>query len=121
MKDSFRSIHQTAHAFSHYYHTQQAGYGTTRIDRSYNWGDITAVSARYEPIAFSDHMAYIVSFSLPTLSSRILSPRSRPLFKVRSEIIHDKHFQERLADSMQDWKKVEEGLGYYNTILGTFS
>ena len=66
------------------------------------------VEAKYEPIAFSDHMAYVVSFSLPTPSARIFSPRSRPLFKIRPEVICDSVFQEWLAVSMADWKEVKE-------------
>jgi hypothetical protein len=83
--------------------TVQLGQGATRIDRSYNWGEIRIVEARYEPVAFSDHMAYIVSISLPSVTSRMQSPRSRPQFKVSPEVICDEIFQERLSDSMSDW------------------
>ena len=108
MADCFRTLHPTSKVFSHYYHTTQLGAGATRIDRSYSWGDLKVVRASYEPIAFSDHMAYIVSFTLPSSTARILSPRSRPLFKIRPEVICDKLFQERLGDSMADWKEVKE-------------
>ena len=82
MKDSYRSLHPTTKIFSHYYHTVQLGQGATRIDRSYNWGQLDVVEAKYVPVAFSDHMAYIVTLSLPETSYRMISPRSRPLFKV---------------------------------------
>ena len=108
MKDSYRTLHPHELVYSHYYHTQQLGEGGTRIDRSYSWGDVQVVDAFYEPIAFSDHMGYVVKLSLPANSARILSPRSRPLFKVRPEVIHDKLFQENLRDSMADWKEVKE-------------
>ena len=110
MVDSFRSLLPTKKIFSHYYNNpgQGGGQGATRIDRSYNWGEITVKEARYEPVAFSDHMAYIVTISIPSLSSSMLSPRSRPLFKVRPEVIFDKVFQERLGDSMADWKEVKD-------------
>ena len=66
------------------------------------------VDAKYEPLAFSDHMAYIVTYTLPALSARIFSPRSRPLFKVRAEVICDNLFQERLSDSMKDWEEMKD-------------
>ena len=58
MVDTYRSKFPGRKIFSHYYSYGQAGgQGGTRIDRSYNWGDITVHDARYLPVAFSDHMA----------------------------------------------------------------
>ena len=108
MSDSFRILYLTSKTFSHHYHTTQQGTGTTRIGRSYSWGEMCTVEAKYVPIAFSDHMAYVVSFSLPVPYARIFSPRSRPQFKIRPEVICDPVFQEWLADSMVDWKKVKD-------------
>ena len=108
MADSFRVLHPSIKTFSHYYNTVQLGAGATRIDRSYSWGDMGVVEAKYVPVAFSDHMAYVVSFSLPAPHARIFSPRSRPLFKIRPEVICDPVFQEWLADSMADWKQVKD-------------
>ena len=102
MTDSFRSLYPTAQTYSHYYHTSQLGAGATRIDRAYCWGDMKVVEAKYVPIAFSDHMAYIVTIAMPTPYARILSPRSKSLFKIRPEVICDSIFQEWLADSMAD-------------------
>ena len=93
MKDSYRTLYPRNLVYSHYYHTVQLGEGATRIDRSYSWGNLTVVEARYEPIAFSDHMAYIVRLSLPDTSAQMLSPRSRPIFKVSPEVILDSQFQ----------------------------
>ena len=108
MKDSYRSLYPTLKSYSHYYHTVQLGQGATRIDRSYNWGVLQVVEARYVPVAFSDHMAYIVTISLPDPSFRMISPRSRPLYKINSEVICDELFQERLRDSMLDWQGVKD-------------
>ena len=108
MIDSYRVLHPNLSSFSHYYHTVQQGKGATRIDRSYSWGELKVIEARYEPIAFSDHMAYIVTLSLPDSMARILSPRSRPLFKIKPEVIRDKIFQERLEASMMDWQEVKD-------------
>ena len=107
MVDSYRSLFPSRKTFSHYY-TMGHIQGATRIDRSYHWGEITVNDAKYEPIAFSDHMAYTVSLCIPSLPSSLVSPRSRPLFKVRPEIICDKIFQERLSESMTDWKEVKD-------------
>ena len=112
MVDSFRVLHPSSKIFSHHYHTTQLGTGGTRIDRSYSWGEIRALEAKYVPVAFSDHMAYVVTFALPAPYARIFSPRSRPLFKIRPEVISDPVFQEWLADSMADWKEVKDlGIG----------
>ena len=101
MKDSYRELYPNNLVYSHYYHSIQLGEGATRID-------IRIVETKYEPIAFSDHMAYVVRLSIPSLSARLFSPRSRPIFKVKSEAILDKIFQERLKDSMSDWKEVKD-------------
>ena len=112
MKDSFRSRHPTTISFSHFYHTTHQGEGATRLDRSYDWGGMTIGEARYEPISFSDHLAHVVSFLVPAPLARVLCPRSRPLFKVRPEVIKDQVFQERLSASISDWQEVHElGLG----------
>ena len=108
MKDSYRHLHPTTSCFSHFYHTIHQGEGATRLDRSYNWGGITAREAKYEPVSFSDHLAYVVSFSLPVPVARILSPRSRSLFKIKPEVIKDQVFQERLAVSINDWQEVHD-------------
>ena len=108
MKDSYRSLFPNTKVYSHYYHTVQLGQGATRINRSYNWGELTIVDVRYVPVAFSDHIAYVVTISFPEPSSRLISPRSRPLFKITPEVIYDELFQERLKDSMADWQEVRE-------------
>ena len=108
MKDSFRILHPNSASFSHFYHTIYQGEGATRIDRSYNWGSIQVVEAKYEPVSFSDHLSYVVSFSIPAPMARILSPKSRPVFKIKPAIIKDKLFQERLSESMLDWQEVND-------------
>ena len=107
MTECFRSLHPAANVFSHYYHTTQLGEGATRIDRAYFWGNTSIVSAKYEPIAFSDHMAHVISISLPEASARILSPRARPIFKVRPEVIRDKVFQDNLSECMAEWEVIK--------------
>ena len=108
MTDSYRSLFPSKQVFSHYYNSGQAGHGATRIDRSYHWGQVEVKDAKYEAVAFSDHMAYVVTISTPSLSACMFSPKSRPLFKVRPEVICDKVFQDQLAESMADWYVVKE-------------
>ena len=103
MSDSFRTLHPHAKVFSHFYHTTQQGEGASRLDRSYSWGEVSMISAKYEPLAFSDHMAHVITISLPSAFNRILSPRSRPIFKLRREVIRDEYFRENLKEAMTDW------------------
>ena len=83
--------------------TSQQGEAVSRLDRSYSWGEVTLISAKYEPLAFSDHMAHVITISLPSAFNRILSPRSRPIFKLRREVIRDEYFRENLKEAMTDW------------------
>ena len=108
MVDSYRSLFPSKQVFSHYYNYGQAGQGATRIDRSYSWGQVEISDAKYEAVAFSDHMAYIVAISTPSLPACSFSPKSRPLFRVKPEVINDKVFQDQLGESMADWNVVKE-------------
>ena len=103
MSDCFRSLHPNANIFSHFYHSAQLGEGASRLDRAYSWGEVTMVAAKYEPLAFSDHMAHVITISLPSTFSRILSPRARPTFKIRPEVIRDDEFKKNLGEAMADW------------------
>ena len=107
-KDSFRVIHPEDRTFSRYYSNNRCGEGASRIDRSYFYGDLEPVEARYVPIAFSDHLSYLLSIKLPTPISNKLSPKSRPFFKIRSEIVQDRVFKSRLENSMKEWQEVRD-------------
>ena len=107
LHDSFRTLHPLAKTFSHYYQTPQLGTGGTRIDHVYTWGGLQTREIEYKPLAFSDHMAVVVHLVLPNPSSKILSPKARPFFKIKPEVINDSVFQEWLAESMLDWKEVK--------------
>ena len=118
--DSFWSLHPTSASFSRYYESRGVS-GATRIDRQYHWGDILAVQAEYVPIAFSDHLAPNVRVKVPDHLARILSPRSRPQFKLREEIVRDKLFQENVQAAMTMWDEIrKEGLPvlfWWDTIV----
>ena len=108
--DSFRSLHPKSLSFSRYYDIHGVS-GASRIDRQYHWGEIVPVSAVYTPIAFSDHLAHTVSIKTPDPLARMQCPTSRPMFKVREEVVKDKVFQGRLKEAMEEWEMVQmEGL-----------
>ena len=109
-KDSYRSLHPNATSFSHYYENTRAS-GATRIDRNYNFGDLHVLEAKYVPLAFSDHFSHIVRISLPDPLSRILSPKCRPSFRLRPEIVRDYKFKQRLREAMVDWQRVKSFQG----------
>ena len=113
MTDCYRELYPAGKAQSRYYQTVGQGPGSSRIDRCYRWGPgLQVTCAEYLPISFSDHMAHVLSFSLPAPISQLLSPRSRPVFKIRPEVIHDLEFQRRLSAAMQGWLAVKDsGVG----------
>ena len=106
-QDSFRALYPSVNTFSRYYDSDRYGEGATRIDRSYHFGGIKVLEAKYSSIAFSDHMVYTVKIQLPEALSKILSPKSRPLFKTKPEVIQDPLFQERLQQNMNQWLEVK--------------
>ena len=105
-QDCFRDLHPNQQIFSRYYANARAE-GATRIDRMYHWGEIKVKEAKYCSLAFSDHMAHIVSIFLPDQLCRILSPKSRPSYKIKQDVVNDSIFQERLKDSMDHWLEVK--------------
>ena len=104
--DSYRTLHPTSETFSRYYENSRAE-GATRIDRNYHVGEVTVIAVKYLPLAFSDHFALVVKIYLPDLMARTISPKCRPSFKLKPEVIMDSLFQERLKDAMQSWERVK--------------
>ena len=113
-KDSFRTLHPDTIAFSRHYANTRAS-GATRIDRSYHYGDLKVIEAKYLPLSFSDHFGLVVKYEVPDLLSRSFCPKSRHSFKLRPEVIKDSLFKERLTESMVTWQAVR-GFGL-DTIL----
>jgi exonuclease III len=72
--DTFRYLHPNTRNFSHYYGNTRIGEGATRIDRSYSFGNITPIEAKYVSVALSDHLSYIVKINLPAPLSTVLCP-----------------------------------------------
>ena len=96
--DSFRSIHPTSIKFSRYY-TNAKCEGASRIDHCYHYGEIKVSKAEYLPLAFSDPHAHVVSICLPNPFPRLMNPRSKPLFRIKAEVVKDTIFQEQLSEA----------------------
>ena len=106
-KDSFRTLHPKAEEYSRYYANSRAE-GASRIDRCYHFGNLEVKAAKYLPLAFSDHFGQLVQYILPDPISKVLSPKSRPSFRLRAEVCKDQLFKERLEDEMSSWQRVRE-------------
>ena len=106
LSDSFRAVHPSSNVYSRYY---SAGgiIGASRLDRSYHWGDINTLEAFYVSVAFSDHFAYVTKITLPNLEN-LLSPETRPLFKISPEVVNDNIFKLRLHSEMKEWQQVKD-------------
>ena len=101
------------------YHSNSRAEGATRIDRCYHFGGIKVKEAKYLPLVFSDHFAHEVQLMLPDSLAKILSPRSRPSFRLKSEVLKDEIFQARLQESMLSWQRVRQFQGEESRQLGT--
>ena len=106
-KNSYRSLHPKAETFSRYYANTRAE-GASRIDRCYHYGSLKVKDAKYVPLAFSDHFGHIVQYVLPEPMSQLLSPKSRPTFKLRAEVLKDALFKEMLTEAMVSWQRVRK-------------
>ena len=106
LQDTFRTLHPAATNYSRYYN-HRGGDGATRIDRSYSWGTMLVLEARYVPVAFSDHLAYVVKIKVPQSTCKVMSIKSRPFFKTSPEFVYDEEFQVRVATAMEEWDEVK--------------
>ena len=82
----------------------------------YHYGQLHILEAYYVGVAFSDHFALIVKFKLPENMSKLMSPKCKPLFKSKPEVIQDETFQKRLKLNFQLWLNVRQ-----NTSLDILS
>ena len=99
-QDSYRILYPSRKCFSRYYETKFGG-GASRLDRNYQYGQIMINEAKYESIAFSDHMAHILKINIPECIMKCKSPKSRPLFKTIPEVVLDEVFHSRLKGAME--------------------
>ena len=106
-KDSFRTLYPQAREFSRYYNHDRTGFGGSRIDRCYHWGAITIVETKYSSLAFSDHLAMIVTLSMPDQMAKMTSPKSRPFFRTSPEVVVDNIFRKNLSNSMTVWLDIK--------------
>ena len=106
--DSHRSVHPRSNDFSRYYVNDRFGSGATRIDRLYSYGNINPIKSSYIPIPWSDHYAQVVSYTLPDIISKKLSPRSKPIYKISPNVIDDELFQEQLKEAVLHWSELRD-------------
>ena len=104
-KDVYRTLHPSARQFSRYYGNTR-GEGATRLDRCYFFGDISINYAAYELLAFSDHHAHVVHILLPNHFQRLISPEPDYCFRIKTEVVDDQIFQERLEEAMRGWQNI---------------
>ena len=105
--DSFRHLHPHSKQYSRYYDNVVHGEGPTRIDRSYHFGDIEILEAYYVGVAFSDHLSYIVKIKVPNAFKKLSSPKSKPLFKSKPDVIQDPIFKQKLKENFLLWSQVK--------------
>ena len=103
--DSYRVLYPNARSYSRYYEIKGMS-GASRLDRQYHWGAISIVSAEYVPVAFSNHMGYIIKMNVPNPLARLICPKSRPMFKVKEEVAYDQKFKDRVKVAMEEWGDV---------------
>ena len=106
--DSFRKLFPDRKLFSRYYDNLQHGEGASRIDRSYHYGRIEIIDAKYIGVAFSDHFSLIITIKVPDNFFRLSSPRCRPMFKAKPEVVMDKIFQSRLKEYFSSWIQIKD-------------
>ena len=72
----------------------------------YHYGQIIILEAYYVGVAFSDHFSLIIKIKMPENMTKLISPKSKPLFKSKPEVIDDEIFRNRLKQSFQLWLEV---------------
>jgi exonuclease III len=106
--DSFRCLYPNAVQYSRVYSNDRHGEGASRLDRSYHWGGLQASEAEYKSLSFSDHLALVIKYSLPSPLDRQVAPRARAQFRIPPEVVIDPIFQAQLRDAMPGWHRVLE-------------
>ena len=66
------------------------------------------MEAKYVGVAFSDHLSLIVKIKLPENMQKMSSPKSKPLFKSKPNVIQDKLFKSRLKEKFKLWSTVRD-------------
>ena len=110
LSDCFRTLHPNVVSYSHTYNFNQGGsglaQGASRLDRAYQWGGLTATSAEYHGVSFSDHYLHVIKVNLP----EALPPNihlCKPFFKISPGIARSEKFKKRVAELMQDWAPLQ--------------
>ena len=102
LKDDFKTLWPNDRSMSHYYTHPTYGPGATRIDRSYSYGGLSIVTALYISASFTDHCVLIISLELPKNVGISKAPKSFPHFKIKSYILKDPIFKQKLKTSVEE-------------------
>ena len=105
-KDSYRISNLNRQVFSHYFKSGQQ-VGATRIDREYHWGAVNIVSSEYVPVAFSDHLGYLVESNIPNFDAPQRVPRGMPYLKISDEVAKDDLFKSQVSEAMGTWQIIK--------------
>ena len=76
-------------------------------DKATTGGETSILSAEYQSVAFSDHLAFIVKINIPGLD-KLVAPRCRPLFKTSPEVTMDHVLKLRLKKEIKGWQHVKD-------------
>ena len=74
MKDLHKMINKVS-TFSRYYSSDMFGQGAMHIDRLYHYGYISSRLSIYKAIPFSDHLAQVVTYTIPAAKNVNPNPR----------------------------------------------
>ena len=83
------------------------GEGASCIDRMYYYGGLVILEAYYVGVAFSDHFSLVVKIILPENMTKLVSPKCKPFFKSKPDVIQDEVFLTRLKLNYQLWQEVK--------------
>ena len=70
------------------------------------------MKADYIGVPFSDHQSLVVKLQFPAHFSKLLSPKSRPLFKANPAVVKDLEFQRRLRYQFDAWLQIRDNTGF---------
>ena len=61
------------------------------------------IDAEYIPVAFSDHLTFVIKIKMPNDCINAKCPRATQHFKAKPEIIKDRIFKARLEEKFVIW------------------
>ena len=110
-KDTYRLLHPNTVSYSHFYNRNMSGKGLThggsRLDRSYQWGEVKTSSAEYIGVSFSDHLLHLVRVECPA-PMKETEVQVKPYFKISPDIARDEDFKSKVDQITKEWEKAKD-------------